>query len=299
MPNVRGIATTELRPTGLMPVPEVPWGEHMALFFETLDDLLEVIGDYFQAGLAGNEKCLWVTSDRFTVDEALERLEKFIPAIDRHVASGAVEVLAGAEWYLTDDELDSQRALRTMVDKTDEARRRGFAGFRSVTHAFWLQNKYWESFAEYEARISALIRGRRMIILCVYPLREARASDVLDVTKAHDFSIARRSGHWEFLESPDQTIARREINRLQNALDILSLPFPGREKLTPRERLTLAQIVRGASNKEAARALDVSPRTVEFHRANILRKLGAKNLAELMSAMLDAADDRRKAGRPA
>ena len=43
----------------------------------------------------------------------------------------------------------------------------------------------------------------------------------------------------------------------------------------------LAQIARGAFSKEAGRALGISPRTVEFHRANIMQKLGANNTAEL------------------
>ena len=41
-------------------------------------------------------------------------------------------------------------------------------------------------------------------------------------------------------------------------------------------RVALAQIVRGASSKEAGRMLGISPRTVEFHRANVMRKLGAR-----------------------
>jgi PAS domain S-box-containing protein len=60
------------------------------------------------------------------------------------------------------------------------------------------------------------------------------------------------------------------------------------ERLSPRERATLIQIVNGASNKEAARALGISPRTVEFHRANIMRKLDAGNLAELVAIVLGA-----------
>jgi two-component system, LuxR family, response regulator FixJ len=52
--------------------------------------------------------------------------------------------------------------------------------------------------------------------------------------------------------------------------------------LTARERVVLAQIVRGASNKEAARWLNLSPRTVEFHRTNVMQKLGAKNAADLV-----------------
>ncbi len=77
------------------------------------------------------------------------------------------------------------------------------------------------------------------------------------------------------------------IRRLNGAIDILSNPFPGHEMLTERERVALAQIVKGASSKAAARNLNISPRTMEFHRANILRKLGVRNVAELIHKVLD------------
>lgn len=66
-------------------------------------------------------------------------------------------------------------------------------------------------------------------------------------------------------------------------------PSPGRAPLTPRERIVMAHIVSGASSKEVARALNISPRTVEFHRANILRKLGARNTVELVRRLIDEA----------
>jgi two-component system response regulator FixJ len=66
----------------------------------------------------------------------------------------------------------------------------------------------------------------------------------------------------------------------------LSRPFPGSEQLTERERVVLAQLIKGASSKQAARDLGISPRTVEFHRANIMRKLDARNLADLVSRVL-------------
>ena len=95
-----------------------------------------------------------------------------------------------------------------------------------------------------------------------------------------------RGTNWKFLETPELKQANQEIKRLSDAIDILSKPFPGRELLTPRERVTLAQIVRGASSKEAAKTLGVSPRTVDFHRANIMRKLRARNAAELVRKVL-------------
>jgi two-component system response regulator FixJ len=48
----------------------------------------------------------------------------------------------------------------------------------------------------------------------------------------------------------------------------------------------LAQIVRGASNKEAARALGIGPRTAEFHRAKVMQNLGAKNAVDLVRKVL-------------
>ena len=56
--------------------------------------------------------------------------------------------------------------------------------------------------------------------------------------------------------------------------------------LTARESLILTEIVRGQSSKEVARALEISPRTVEFHRANLLKKFGGKNTAELVRKFL-------------
>ncbi|MEC9432510.1 MAG: LuxR C-terminal-related transcriptional regulator [Pseudomonadota bacterium] len=58
--------------------------------------------------------------------------------------------------------------------------------------------------------------------------------------------------------------------------------------LTPREREIAAHVVNGRTSKEIARALAISPRTVEVHRAAILRKLGAKNAAELVSRIIVA-----------
>ena len=56
--------------------------------------------------------------------------------------------------------------------------------------------------------------------------------------------------------------------------------------LTPTERVILAEIVGGHSSKEVARGLNISPRTVEYHRANLLKKYGAKNIAELVRKVL-------------
>jgi DNA-binding CsgD family transcriptional regulator len=125
-----------------------------------------------------------------------------------------------------------------------------------------------------------------MIIMSTYALLASRAVDLLDVTRVHSLTVARRNGDWEFLETQELRQAREEIKRLRSGVDILSNPFPSHELLTPRERIVLAEVVRGASSKEAAAGLGVSPRTIEFHRANIMNKLGAKNTVDLLRIVL-------------
>jgi FixJ family two-component response regulator len=65
--------------------------------------------------------------------------------------------------------------------------------------------------------------------------------------------------------------------------------FPGHALLTRRERDILERIAAGATAKEAALLLEISPRTVEFYRARIFQKLGAKNSADLMRIVMHAA----------
>ncbi len=68
--------------------------------------------------------------------------------------------------------------------------------------------------------------------------------------------------------------------------------------LTPRERDILAAIAAGLGNKAIARQLALSPRTIEVHRANIMRRAGAGNVAELLRLQFTAEQARGAAGNP-
>jgi len=88
------------------------------------------------------------------------------------------------------------------------------------------------------------------------------------------------------LEEAVEAYARRHAQ--DNVSSVGSLHFPGREPLTRREREVLEQFTAGASNKEAGRTLGISPRTIEDHRANIMKKLGARNAADLVRIVMTA-----------
>lgn len=63
-------------------------------------------------------------------------------------------------------------------------------------------------------------------------------------------------------------------------------PDGARRPLTRREREVLNLISEGCSNKQGALRMRISPRTFESHRAEAMRKLGARNTADLVRAAL-------------
>ena len=112
---------------------------------------------------------------------------------------------------------------------------------------------------------------------------------------------AFKSGAAEFLEKPVndeqllealQNAVRQHVkSRARNQTDQQTkVRFT---QLSAREREVLGFIVSGLTNKEIGRALDVSPRTVETHRANLFAKLQAESLAQLIrhyAGLVDGSD---------
>jgi DNA-binding CsgD family transcriptional regulator len=94
-----------------------------------------------------------------------------------------------------------------------------------------------------------------------------------------------RDLHDKVIKTPALTLDGRIAKARCLAVNLIdgesASAFPGSELLTRREHEVLALIAGSATNKEAAQQLGISQRTVETHRAHIMRKLAAKNSVDL------------------
>ena len=210
---------TQLRKTGIGVVGDVPWGTHFFMFYETKEDLLDTLVPYFKAGLEAGELCLWAVSEPLTEEEARTAMRKAVPEFDRYLADRSIEIVRGKQCYYPGGVLDLQRALRTWAEKADSALTRGYAGLRISASTAWLERKDWQAFCDYENEVNHSINNWRMTALCTYPLAGSTAAEILDVTRTHQFAIARRNNGWEMVETSELKHAKSEIQRLNDELE--------------------------------------------------------------------------------
>ena len=108
---------------------------------------------------------------------------------------------------------------------------------------------------------------------------------------------ALKSGARDFLPKPfDPYTAVQRVrdaveiwngrDEKQSGTDLADKEFPGRVRLTRREAEVLAHIIRGVSSRDISATLGIGKRTVDNFRMNIMKKLGARNAADLVRIIM-------------
>ncbi len=209
----------EMRKTGIDIIGDVPWGTHLCQFYQTKEDLVDILVSYLKAGLENNEFCLWVTSEPLKVEDAKTSLEKAVGNLDNYIKKGQIEILDASQWYTESGKFEPDKVLQGWAKKENQAIKKGFEGLRVTGNTLWLEKKDWRKFTDYEAVGNNVIGKYRIIAICSYSLDKCGSSEIIDVVSNHQSALIRREGKWELIESADRKRAEKELLRIRAAVD--------------------------------------------------------------------------------
>jgi len=186
--------------------------------------------------------------------------------------------------YLVDDDYSVRDSLSLLIESTGQAVR-----------CFESADEFLNNFDTEQA--GCLILDVRMPNMTGLELQEEMARRNFSIPiifiSGHadipDSSKAFRAGAVDYMEKPfdSNILLTRMQEAIQKDLDtrVHSAEIRKLKKrlgqLTPRELEVMVLIVKGLSNKEAAKQLVVSNRTIDVHRSKIMEKMEAADLAEL------------------
>jgi DNA-binding CsgD family transcriptional regulator len=262
-----------MRDTGLPGVGKVPWGSHFCIFYETKNDLLDILVPYFKTGVENNELCVCYGGayEFNTIAEAKRRLSKKLPEINELVRSGKAEILERTDWFAGNGNINIPKTVDRFQKKLDYALRRGFTGLRFHGSSAWLKAGSGEGrFRDYEQKLDLLLANQPAICACTFPLFLTGAEQILDAARTHQFALTVRHGKWKKVEIRDSHDARREA-------------WKGKlQQLTFRQREILQLIAEGKNTKQIAGLLGISVKTVEAHRLQLMRRLKIHNVPDLV-----------------
>lgn len=197
--------------------------------------------------------------------------------------------------HIVDDEEAVRRSLALLL---------GASGFRTETYAdakalLVAAGPQGKGLAPGALILDVRMPGMDGLSLMEELSRRGVGLPVVVVTGHADVPLAvraMRAGACDFLEKP--YTEERLLEAVRTALEQGSAAAEARaagsraqaqvEGLSPREREVLGCLVKGMANKVVAHELGISPRTVEVHRANLMDKLGARSLPDLVRIGLAA-----------
>ena len=131
---------------------------------------------------------------------------------------------------------------------------------------------------ELQERLSELGSTLPIIFLTGYP---DIPTTVRSIKAGADDFLTKPVTSDDLLRTIEQALARHQTSRdLQNKLEVVRARIG---TLTPRQREVFELVVRGKTNKEVARAIGGTERTIKAHRQMVMEKMQVQSLAELVA----------------
>src|SRR5512142_242634 len=191
------------RKSGIPLIGDLPWGSHFCQFYQTTEDLLDILLPYFEAGVESNEFCVWITSGTAGDKNPGQVLEKAAHRLETSSAKGKVEIIPYSRWHASDEEPG-----QTVSSMLDIPITEGYDGLR-VAYTAFPERERSQTFAH---EIDT-IRRNNALALFAYPRDEFDALGLMDVIKNHLFALVRNANGWEVIESSEARILKDELRR--------------------------------------------------------------------------------------
>ncbi|RJQ14694.1 MAG: PAS domain S-box protein [Nitrospiraceae bacterium] len=219
---------SDKRKSGISLIGDLPWGTHFCQFYQTKQDLLDILVPYFRAGLENNEFCVWVTSEPLSVEDAKRALKKAVPHFEKYAKKGQMQLVPSTRCHNTKGqgpsgksirseiraELDSEgqrnSAILTMLDKAVLG---GFEGLRLACSAFPAK----EGGKVFACGADAIV-GHNALAVFAYPRDRFDAISLMEVVKDHRFALVRNAGRWEVIESSEARTVKDALKRSEEKL---------------------------------------------------------------------------------
>lgn len=131
-------------------------GSHVCAFYETNDDLLDLVFPFFSAGFNKAELCVWLTPDGISEDEI---------TVYKTVVERGLEIYPARDIYQRAERFECDQVTRFWDETLQKAQAADRSGARASGDALWLQQNDWHAFIEYEADVNAMIAGKSMTLL--------------------------------------------------------------------------------------------------------------------------------------
>jgi PAS domain S-box-containing protein len=212
----------KLRNTGVAAFGPLPWGTHICQFYESKEDLLEILVPWFAEGLRGNELCVWIVSEPISVQEAFDALKQAVPELAAHDTKGRLKLVRHDEWYLENGSFNGQRVLDGWSCLLEKAASGGLEGLRVSGIVSWLGETDWDGFIEYERKVQHLMRKNRMLALCTYPLSSLSPAGITEVVASHGTALVKKDGQWRSIRRAGLLIDDQEIREKERRCTLIT-----------------------------------------------------------------------------